>query len=199
MLTREEAYHRARQASEKLRDNVYKAANQLSADAITDADAKLRGASFNTEAKAARDAAYAAASDARAGAYAEAEQRHFDRLAAIQRHFGQQTISRGNPGHALAFVETVADPERRFAPAAVEATIGEVVAIDYNGIKCQVRIDACGRVVPRTRLQMTDGPAAGRSWPTPRPSWRPSAPALGESEARKSRRPTYPATADDLG
>jgi hypothetical protein len=31
------------------------------------------------------------------GAYAEAEQRHYDRLAAIKRHFGQQVARRGNP------------------------------------------------------------------------------------------------------
>jgi hypothetical protein len=39
---------------------------------------------FTAEAKAARDATYAVASDARAAAYAEVEQRHYDRLAAIQ-------------------------------------------------------------------------------------------------------------------
>jgi hypothetical protein len=84
-------------ASEKIREGAY--ADQLSADAITDADARLRQARFSAEARAARDATYsAAASDARAGLVAEAEQRHRDRLAAIQRHFGQQITSRGNPG-----------------------------------------------------------------------------------------------------
>jgi hypothetical protein len=37
-----------------------------------------------------RDTAYAAASDAKAGCAAEAWQRHRDRMAAMQRHFGQQ-------------------------------------------------------------------------------------------------------------
>jgi hypothetical protein len=82
-------------------------------------------------------------------AYAEAEQRHYDRLAALQRHFGQQIARRGDPNadHALAFVETVADPEGQFAPEPAEAPIGEVVEIAYNGIKRQVRADARGRVV----------------------------------------------------
>jgi hypothetical protein len=46
------------------RQDAYWAADQLSADAITDADAKLRQARFSAEARAARDATYAAAGDA---------------------------------------------------------------------------------------------------------------------------------------
>jgi hypothetical protein len=42
--------------------------------------------------------------------------------------------------------DAIADAERRFAPVAVEALIGEVVEIAYNGIKRQVRVDANGRV-----------------------------------------------------
>ena len=98
---------------------------------------------------------YARAADNRAAAYAEAEQRHRDRLAAIQRHFGQQVTCHGNPdaGHAQAFVETVADPEGQFAPVPVEAPIGAVVGIDYNGIKRLVRIvDARGRVVAENQV-----------------------------------------------
>jgi hypothetical protein len=109
----------------------------------------LRQARFSAEARAARDAIYSAAGDVRSAAYAEAEQRHYDRMAAIQRHFGQQVTSRGNPdaGHAQAFVETVADPEGLFAPQPVDPPIGRVVEIAYNGIKRQVRVDARGRVV----------------------------------------------------
>ena len=40
-------------ASEELRDDAYQAADQLSADAITDADAKLHQARFSAEARAA--------------------------------------------------------------------------------------------------------------------------------------------------
>ena len=42
MSTRNEADHRARLASEKIPDDAYRAADQLSVDAITDAAAKLR-------------------------------------------------------------------------------------------------------------------------------------------------------------
>jgi hypothetical protein len=100
------------------------------------------------------------AADNRAAAYAEAEQRHRDRLAAIQRHFGQQVTSHGSPdaGHALAFVETVADPEGLYAPQPGEAAsngvrgIGRVGEIAYNGIKRQVRVDANGRVVAESPI-----------------------------------------------
>jgi len=85
-LARNDAFHQARVASEKIRDDTYRAADQLSAHARTDADAKLRQARFSAEAKAVRDAAYSAAADARVAAYAEAERRHYDRLAATQRH-----------------------------------------------------------------------------------------------------------------
>jgi hypothetical protein len=85
---------------------------------------------------------------------AEAEQRHRDRLAAIQRRFGQQITSRGNPDadHALDFAETVADPEGLWTPTAAEAPIGEVVEIAYNGIKRQIRVDANGRVVAESPI-----------------------------------------------
>ena len=42
MLTRNEAYHRARLVSEKILDDAYRAADQLVVDATTDADVKLR-------------------------------------------------------------------------------------------------------------------------------------------------------------
>ena len=68
MLTRNEAYLRARVASEQILADTLQAADQLSADAKTDADAKLRQARFSAEARADRDAAYSAAADARAAA-----------------------------------------------------------------------------------------------------------------------------------
>jgi hypothetical protein len=111
----------------------------------------LRRSNLGANAKLFR---YALAADNRAAAYAEAEQRHRDRLAAIQRCFGQQITSGGNPDadHAVDFAETVADPEGLWTPTAAEAPIGEVVTIDYNGIKCQVRVDARGRVVAESPI-----------------------------------------------
>ena len=47
MLTRNEAYLRARVASEQILADTLQAADQLSADAITDADAKLRQARYH--------------------------------------------------------------------------------------------------------------------------------------------------------
>ena len=188
MPTRNDAYRRACLASEKIRDDAYRAADQLSADAITDADAKLRQARFSAEARAARDATYCASGDARAAAYAEAEQQHRDRLAAIERHFGQQISRRGDPDadHALAFVETVADPEGLYAPQPAEAAwngvrgISQVFEIAYNGIKREVRVDANGHVVAESPEDpTTDGRGAANLPVTPKPSWRPREPALG--------------------
>jgi len=48
-------------ASEKIREDAYRAAAQLVVDATADADTKLRQARFSVEARAVRDAAYAAA------------------------------------------------------------------------------------------------------------------------------------------
>jgi len=50
---------------------------------------------------------------------------------------------------AIAFVETVADPEE-CAPVVVSEPIGEVVEPAYNGIKCQVRV--CQRSCCRREL-----------------------------------------------
>ena len=136
---------------------------------------------FTARANAARDVTYAAASDARAEMYTEAEQRHADRLAAIQRHFGQQITSRGNPDadHAVAFVAEH-DPEGLFAPAAVDPPISELVEIDYNGIKRVGRVNSNGRVAAYAGLVAGDEwSTAGRSPSTPRLLWLPSGPALG--------------------
>jgi len=122
-----------------------------------DADANYRAGRIDA---AAKTAAYSLASDVRAAAYADAEQRHRDRMAAIQRYFEQLIVARGHPAtdHALAFVETVADPEGLFAPVAVELAQGEVVTtIAYNGIRRQVRIDGNGRVAAHVDAQTGDG------------------------------------------
>ena len=145
-------------------------ADQLVVDATTDADAKLRKAGFPTGAKAARDEAYAVASDARAEMVAEAEQQHRDPLAAIQRHFGQQITRRGDPDadHALAFVETVADPEGLYTPQPAEAPIGRVV--ETTGSSARFALIPTVALSPRSRLPTTDGRVAGHSRATPKPS-----------------------------
>ena len=169
-MARNDAFHQARVASEKIRDDTYRAADQLSAHARTDADAKLRQARFSAEAKAVRDAAYSAAADARVAAYAEAERRHYDRLAAIQRHFGPQMARRGNPDadHALAFVETVADFEGLYTPQPAEAPIGRVV--ETTGSSARFALIPTVALSPRSRLPTTDGRVAGHSRATPKPS-----------------------------
>jgi hypothetical protein len=80
--------------------------------------------------------------------YAEDEHRHADRMAAIQRHFGEQITSRGDPDadHALMFVAEH-DPERQFGRPPQELEVAQVVEINYNGMKREVRLDANGRVV----------------------------------------------------
>jgi len=141
------------------RQDAHWAADQLSDGAITDADAKLGQGRFSVEAGAHRDATYSAAGDARAGAYVEAEQRHDDRLAAIQRHFGHQFTIRGNPdaSHAADFVEMVADPEGQFAPQPAEVPSGKLISIAYNGVRRQVRVDVNGRIV-------AENPVADDRW-----------------------------------
>ena len=163
----------------------------------------MRKAGFSAEARAARDATYAAAADARAAAYAEAERRHYDCLAAIQRYFGQLMARRGDPDadHALAFVETVADPEGLYRPQPVEAPIGRMVEIAYNGIKRQVRVDANGRVI-------AESPVSDDGWST-RGTFAGDAEAfmaakragvgLKPDPGRATSGAAYPATADDPG
>jgi hypothetical protein len=111
-------------------------------------------------------------------------------------------MSRGDPdaGHALAFVGNVADPEGLYTPQRTEAPIGRVVEIAYNGIKRHVRVTPMVASLPSALSPMTDGRSAGRSPVTPKPSWRPSALALGRTGPRRATAGTaYPATADDPG
>ena len=165
-------------ASEKIREDAYRAAAQLVVDATADADTKLRQARFSVEARAVRDAAYATAADA----YAEAEQRHRDRLAAIQRHFGQQVMSRGDPNadHALAFVDTVADPRGRLLHSRKSRRsvgLSRSITTVSNARFVSTPADA-SRPTPSPSPGM-GGRVAARSLATPKPSWRPREPALG--------------------
>jgi hypothetical protein len=146
MLTRNETYHRACLASEKICDDAYRAANQLSAEAITSADAKLRQTHFSTEAQSRprRPPMLPPAMQ---------EQRWLPRLsndtaialAAIQRHFANRSLAAAIPTPTTRSLSS--DPEGLYAPQPAEAPIGRVVEIAYNGIKRQVRVDANGRVV----------------------------------------------------
>ena len=153
MLTRSEAHHRACLASEKILGDAYRAA----------------------EARAARDATYAVAADVRAAAYAEAEERHRDRLAAIQRHFGQQVMSRGDPDadHAFAFVETVGDPDGLYTPQPAEYRSAGLSRSLTTGSSARFASTPMVASSPRALSQTTDGRGAGHSRATPKPSWRP--------------------------
>ena len=130
------AYLAAIRASERLRADRQKAAEQAFFDVTDQAYAD----------HAARDRAYAIASDGRQGVYDRAAQDHFDRVAATQRHFGQAIRAHGNPDapHAQAWLATLdveafrADPEPSpiGSPAIVEHHPGMPVArrIDERGI-----------------------------------------------------------------
>jgi hypothetical protein len=157
-MTRNEAFQAAREASERIKQDAYAAANQLAVDCIDTADAVLRRDPFNQAGKAARERAYSAASDARAGMYAEAEQRHANRMAALARYLGQAYRGPGDPDadHALAFVNEI-DPAGLWAPIARPAPIGTFTTINVAGIKRQVRVDANGRIV-------AESPVADDGW-----------------------------------
>lgn len=168
-------------ASEQILADTLQAADQRSAAAVAGAYAKLRQACFSVEASALRDATYAVAADARADAYAEAEQRHYDRLGAMQRHFGQQVMSRGDPDadHALAFIETVADPVgciRRNRPRRRSAGLSRSRA---TGSSTGFASTPTVASLPSALSPMTDGRPAAHLPVTPKPSWRPREPALG--------------------
>jgi hypothetical protein len=65
--------------------------------------------------------------------YAEAEQRHANRMAALARYFGQAYRGPGNPDadHALAFVAEV-DPNGLWTPFVAEPPIGEIATIELR-------------------------------------------------------------------
>src|SRR5260370_14213663 len=147
-MTKNEAFQTARERSERIKQDAYAAANKLAVDCIETADAALRNDAFNPAAKVAREHAYSAASDARAGMYAEAEQRHANRMVAVQRHFGQQITSRRDPDtdHALPFVVEI-HPAGLWAPIPMPAPIGALTTIEVAEIKQQRRVDPDGRVL----------------------------------------------------
>ena len=168
-------------ASEQILADTLQAADQRSAAAVAGAYAKLRQACFSVEASALRDATYAVAADARADAYAEAEQRHYDRLGAMQRHFGQQVMSRGDPDadHALAFIETVADPVgciRRNRPRRRSAGLSRSRA---TGSSAWFASTPRVTLSPKAPSTTTDGRPAEHSPVTPKLLWRPREPAWG--------------------
>ena len=96
--------------------------------------------------------------------------------------------------------DAIADAERRFAPVAVEALIGEVVEIAYNGIKRQVRVDPNGRVV-------AENPVSDDGW-SRRGTFGRRRGLLGGQRSRRwaeggpgraAAGAAYPTTADDPG
>ena len=95
-----------------------------------------------------RDRTYGLAADALAEGYRLAEQQHFDRLAAISRHFGSRGNPRGNPNaqHAVDFLASLgftlaADPP---TPQPAPLTTAE---ISYNGIVTRRPVNADGKVI----------------------------------------------------
>lgn len=138
-----EVYLAAVQASEQLRREGYRAADQLHRDAIDHATMLGRTSGI------ASSRVTADASDARAYLYLEAEQRHFDRRAALARHFDQRWTSGGNAhaAHALAFVAEI-DPDGCYAVAPPPPPIGRMAAVEHhNGVPVTRRVHN-GRVVP---------------------------------------------------
>ena len=155
-MRRNRMYLAAKRESERLLTDAYLAADKQAADTIEAAHAKHLSGEIDHPAKL---DVYANASDTRAASYAQAEREHYDRLAAIQRHFSQQVVSRGNPDApaALDFVATVADPEGLYAPVPAPAPVGELTIVDFNGIRRQVIVDGSGRVI-------AENPVADDGW-----------------------------------
>lgn len=151
-MTRDETYRAAIAASERMRNDGYRAAEQLHRDCIDSAHAKMMAGPRDLAALAERDRAHADASDARAYLYQEAEQRHADRLAALARRFGQHYRGPGNPAadHAQAFVISI-DPDGECAAMPLPAPVGELAVIEFAGSRHERRVDERGRVVPERR------------------------------------------------
>jgi hypothetical protein len=152
------AYLAAIRASERLRADRQKAAEQAFFDVTDQAYAD----------HAARDRAYAIASDGRQGVYDRAAQDHFDRVAATQRHFGQAIRAHGNPDapHAQAWLATLdveafrADPE----PSPVTETPAPTAAIPKPTDALSI-----DREVPSRSPPAPAAPAAPEPTPEPPP------------------------------
>jgi hypothetical protein len=188
MPTREEAYLAAVKASERLRDEGYRAADQLHSDATEGAHqtmmASRRGAADADRLHRGR----ADASDARKYLYEDAERRHFDRRAALARHFGQYWTGPGNPDaeHAKAFVVSL-DPSGEHEVDPPAAPLGSLTVIEHHAGIRQVRRVHNGRVVPEVfgsdppRATFTGDLAAAKARAVMTPS------EIAEMEAHRDR------------
>jgi hypothetical protein len=145
------AYLKAIRASERLRDDRQKAADQAHADVIAQADHDCGANTDRVAGPRNRDRTYALASDGRQGIYDRAAQDHFDRRAALAVHFGQAIRARGNPDapHAQAWLASLdvdafrADPE--------PSPIGSPVMAEHHpGMPVPRRIDERGIIVAET-------------------------------------------------
>jgi hypothetical protein len=138
-------------ASERLREDHQKAADQAFADVIAQADHDCGANTDRVAGPRNRDRTYALASDGRQGIYDRAAQDHFDRVAATQRHFGQAIRARGNPDapHAQAWLASLDVDAFRAAPA--PPPVGSPVMAEHHpGIRVERRIDERGIIVAET-------------------------------------------------
>ncbi|HEV8032026.1 MAG TPA: hypothetical protein VGP42_13500 [Stellaceae bacterium] len=192
-MTRDETYVAGRDASAGMLADGYRAADQFHADVIDGAHETLKASSRNLADLADRDRAHGDASDARAYLYAEAEQRHHDRLAALAHHFGQFYRGPGNPAadDALDFVASIdlaGDPKAMPLPAPMP-----VAAVEFHGDAAEFnRIKMAGTRTPQEReadraaVEATSGIVAAEpvpSIPTTPPVISPAPAGLAEAIA----------------
>lgn len=143
-----ELYLAGRRRSELIRDAALLAADKLHADILATADREHRRAGpLSPEALAALTRAGAVADDARQSAYDRAATEHQDRLAALQRRFGQACTSRGNPDapRAVEFLRNI-DPEGGSEPVTVEP--GPLRRrVLFGGVSYDRPVDRDGRIM----------------------------------------------------
>jgi len=151
----EAAYHRARLASEKLRDSDLRAADHLTRALTDKADTDFAAGKITA---GERDALHAATGDSRAALHRECGQWHLDQMAALQQHFGQPVNRHGDPETeaALCFAAEI-DPTGEHRASAVATPTGQVVEINHNGIPHRRRVDGRGRVI-------AENPVADDGW-----------------------------------
>lgn len=152
----DDAYHRARLASERLRDSDLRAADHLARVFQDKGDADSTAGKITA---GERNTLQAAAGDTRAALQRECAQWHADRMAAIQVHFGQKPIRHGDPQTeaALRFVAEI-DPDGEHRAPPVEPPIGTMATINHNGIKQYRRVHN-GHVV-------AESPVVNDGWST---------------------------------
>lgn len=117
-MDRNAAYLAGLKRSEQLRDDGYRAADQLHADVLDEAHRKMLASPRNLADARERDKAGPVADDARAAGYEQAERDHEHRRAALAFHFDQFYRGRGNPAAAAAFLASV---DGGFAPSPIPA------------------------------------------------------------------------------